>query len=82
MLILDEAMSSVDLNSELYIQKALKKLTEGRTCFIIAHRLSTIHNADMIAVVDGGGIVESGSHRELMNKKGLYFRMYESMATL
>jgi subfamily B ATP-binding cassette protein MsbA len=75
-LILDEATSALDNESELLIQDALERLMEGRTSFIIAHRLSTIHNADCIIVMDYGKIVESGSHAELMEKKGLYYKLY------
>jgi ABC-type bacteriocin/lantibiotic exporter with double-glycine peptidase domain len=81
-LVLDEAMSSVDLESEFYIQEALKELTRGRTCLIIAHRLSTIINADQIVVIEGGTIVEKGTHRQLMDKRGLYFNMYNRLATI
>ena len=77
-LILDEATSSVDTRTELHIQEAMLSLMEGRTSFIIAHRLSTIRDADRILVLDGGRIVESGSHAELMASGGLYRRMYES----
>jgi len=77
-LILDEATSSVDTRTELHIQAAMIKLMEGRTSFIIAHRLSTIRNADNILVMDGGRIVESGSHETLMAEGGLYHRMYSS----
>lgn len=75
-LILDEATSSVDTRTELNIQKAMLKLMEGRTSFIIAHRLSTIRDADTIMVIDHGGIVEKGSHNELIDKKGIYENMY------
>ena len=78
MLILDEATSNVDTRTELRIQKAMEKLMEGKTCFIIAHRLSTIEHADQILVVEGGTIAESGSHQELMQKKGVYYQMYAS----
>jgi ATP-binding cassette subfamily B protein len=77
-LILDEATSSVDTRTELHIQAAMIKLMEGRTSFIIAHRLSTIRNADNILVMEGGRIVESGSHDALMAEGGLYYRMYSS----
>jgi len=77
-LILDEATSSVDTRTELHIQEAMLTLMRGRTSFIIAHRLSTIRDADRILVLDGGRIVESGSHAELMASGGLYRRMYES----
>jgi len=78
MLILDEATSNVDTRTEIRIQKAMEKLMEGKTCFIIAHRLSTIQHADLILVVDGGQIVERGSHEELIAKKGFYYRLYTS----
>ncbi|GAA0721070.1 ABC transporter ATP-binding protein [Clostridium malenominatum] len=77
-LILDEATSSVDTRTELKIQEALLKLMNGRTSFIIAHRLSTIKDADVIMVIDNGVIVESGSHSELIDKKGAYYSLYES----
>ncbi len=76
LLILDEATSALDNESELLIQEALERLMKGRTTFVIAHRLSTIHNADKIIVIDKGKIVESGTHQELMEKKGLYHRLY------
>lgn len=75
-LILDEATSSVDTETELQIQKALKRLTEHRTSFIVAHRLSTIRQADRILVVEGGQIIEEGTHSELMNAGARYARMY------
>lgn len=75
-LILDEATSSVDTRTELHIQEAMLKLMKGRTSFIIAHRLSTIRDADIIMVIDHGEIVESGSHEELIDKKGVYYNMY------
>lgn len=78
MLILDEATSSVDTRTELQIQKAMDKLTEGRTSFIIAHRLSTIKNADMILVMKDGNIVEKGTHDELLEKDGFYASLYNS----
>jgi len=76
LLLLDEATSALDNESELLIQEALERLMQGRTTFVIAHRLSTIHNADKIMVMDKGEIVESGTHKELMEKKGLYHRLY------
>lgn len=77
-LILDEATSSVDTRTELKIQEAMIKLMKGRTSFIIAHRLSTIKDSDVIMVIDDGQILESGSHDELINKKGAYYNLYES----
>lgn len=78
MLILDEATSSVDTRTEILIQQAMDKLMVGRTSFIIAHRLSTIRNADLILVLKDGDIVESGTHKELMKKKGFYADLYNS----
>ena len=75
-LILDEATSALDNESELLIQEALDRLMQGRTSFIIAHRLSTIHNADRIIVMDKGKLVESGNHPQLMEKEGLYYKLY------
>jgi subfamily B ATP-binding cassette protein MsbA len=75
-LILDEATSALDSKSELLVQGALKKLIKGRTTFVIAHRLSTIQNADKILVLDKGRIVESGKHRMLIKKKGLYYKLF------
>ncbi len=77
-LILDEATSSVDTRTEKHIQEALLRLMEGRTSFVIAHRLSTIRNADLILVIDGGEIVEKGTHTELLDKRGFYYRLYMS----
>ncbi len=77
-LILDEATSNVDTRTEELVQKAMDKLTEGRTSFIIAHRLSTIKNADLILVMKDGNIVEQGNHEELLDKKGFYFDLYNS----
>jgi ATP-binding cassette, subfamily B, bacterial len=74
-LILDEATSSVDTETELLIQQALERLMVGRTAIIIAHRLSTIRNADMIVVLDDRGIVELGTHSELITQNGLYYRL-------
>ena len=77
-LILDEATSSVDTRTEILIQKAMQKLTEGRTSFIIAHRLSTIRDADLILVMRDGDIVETGRHQELLQKGGFYAELYNS----
>jgi subfamily B ATP-binding cassette protein MsbA len=76
-LILDEATSSLDSESEALIQDGLRKLRSGRTSFVIAHRLSTIRSADQILVMDGGRIVERGTHAELLRQGGLYRRLYE-----
>ncbi len=77
-LILDEATSSIDTETEILLQQGLNKLLEGRTSFIIAHRLSTIKNADFIMYIDHGGIKEQGSHEELLEKKGEYYHLYMS----
>ena len=77
-LILDEATSNVDTRTEELVQKAMDKLTEGKTSFIIAHRLSTIKNADLILVMKDGNIIEQGSHNELMKNKGFYSELYNS----
>ena len=74
----DEATSNVDTRTERQIQKAMLKLMEGKTCFVIAHRLSTIENADLILVVNGGEVVEQGTHRELMEKQGMYRKLYDA----
>jgi len=76
-LILDEATSSVDAYTELLIQNAMRRLLEKRTTLIIAHRLSTVRSAGRIVVVDGGRIVDTGTHEELMKRKGLYRKLYE-----
>ncbi len=77
-LILDEATSSIDTLTEIRIQKAFLKLMEGRTSFVIAHRLSTIVNADKILVMNKGNIIEQGNHKELINKHGFYYELYNS----
>ena len=77
-LILDEATSSVDTRTESRIQKALLTLMKGRTSFVIAHRLSTIREADRVVVIDQGAVVEEGTHRELLAKKGFYDHLYRS----
>ena len=77
-LILDEATSSVDTRTEELVQKAMDKLTEGRTSFIIAHRLSTIKNADLILVMNEGNIIEQGNHDELIKQNGFYAELYNS----
>ena len=81
-LILDEATSNVDTRTEELVQKAMDKLTEGRTSFIIAHRLSTIKNADLILVMKDGNIIETGNHEELMKKNGFYADLYNSQFEL
>ncbi len=78
LLILDEATSNVDTRTEEVIQRAMDKLTEGRTSFVIAHRLSTIKNADLILVMRDGNIVEQGSHDVLMAQNGFYAGLYNS----
>lgn len=77
-LILDEATSALDAESERAVQEALQELTQGRTCIIIAHRLSTIRHADEILVFNEGHLVESGSHSELLEGKGVYFKLYQN----
>ena len=78
MLILDEATSNVDTHTEVQIQNAMLKLMENKTSFVIAHRLSTIQNADLILVVDEGNVVEQGNHQTLLDKKGVYYALYNA----
>lgn len=78
MLILDEATSSIDTRTEIYIQRAFNKLMEGRTSFVVAHRLSTIREADLILVMKDGKIIEQCNHNELLNKNGFYANLYNS----
>ena len=78
MLILDEATSNVDTRTEQHIQAAMRELMKGKTCFVIAHRLSTIRSADHILVLDGGKVVEQGTHESLMARRGFYHKLYES----
>ena len=78
MLILDEATSNVDTRTEQQIQAAMRQLMKDKTCFVIAHRLSTIQSADHILVLDAGQVVEQGTHETLMEKKGFYYRLYQS----
>ena len=77
-LILDEATSSVDTQTEQVIQRALARLLKGRTSFVIAHRLSTITSADLIVVINGGRIVEQGTHRALLENQGIYYELYRT----
>ena len=78
MLILDEATSSIDTRTEMKIQNAFTKMTEGRTSFIVAHRLSTIQSADVILVMKDGKIIEQGNHDFLMVQNGFYTNLYNS----
>ena len=81
-IILDEATSNLDTESETFIQKSLQKLIEGRTTFVIAHRLSTIRQANQILVIEQGKIVEQGNHQDLIDKKGRYFDLYTYQARI
>ena len=80
-LILDEATSSVDTRTEVFIQKAMQELMKGRTSFVIAHRLSTIRDAELILVMNSGTIIEMGSHQQLLEKGGFYADLYNSQFT-
>ena len=75
-ILLDEATSSLDAESEEVVQSAIRNLTKNKTTLVIAHRLSTIHNADKIFVINKGKLIDSGNHEELMNKKGVYYALY------
>ena len=81
-LILDEATSNLDTESETFIQQSLDQLMKGRTTFVIAHRLSTIRKADQILVVEDGRIVEQGNHDLLINKEGRYYQLYTYQARI
>jgi ATP-binding cassette subfamily B protein len=74
--VLDEATSSIDTETEQNIQAAVERILSGRTSFIVAHRLSTIRSCDRILLIDGGDVIESGNHKELMRKRGHYYRLY------
>ena len=78
MLILDEATSNVDTRTEMVVQQAMRELMQGKTCFVVAHRLSTVRSADRILVVRDGNVVESGTHPELMARKGFYWELYQA----
>lgn len=75
-MILDEATSSIDTRTESIVQRGMDNLMKGRTVFVIAHRLSTVRNSDEIMVLDAGRIIEKGTHKELINKKGVYHSLY------
>jgi ATP-binding cassette subfamily B protein len=79
-LILDEATSNVDTNTERIMQRALRALTKDRTCITIAHRLSTVTRADRIVVIEQGRIIELGSHQELLARQGVYYKTYQTLS--
>ena len=78
LLILDEATASLDTESEFMIQKALERLTDGKTTFAIAHRLSTLKKANRIMVIDGHNIAEIGTHEELLSRQGIYYNLHQA----
>ena len=80
-LILDEATSALDSESEMYIQKSLQSLMKKKTVIAIAHRLSTLREMDKLVVMDKGKIIETGSHQDLMNKKGAYYKFYQMQSS-
>jgi len=80
-MILDEATSNVDTNTEHIMQESLRQLSHGRTCVVIAHRLSTITHADRIVIIEKGRIAEMGTHQELMDRKGIYYNMYRTLGS-
>ena len=77
-LILDEATSSIDTKTELLVQKGIEEILKGRTSFVIAHRLSTIKKADRIFVIGNRNIIEEGTHKQLLEKKGVYYSLYRA----
>lgn len=77
-LILDEATSSIDSRTEMLVQKSMDQVMKGRTTFVIAHRLSTVQNSDAIMVLEKGNIIERGDHKDLIEQKGLYYKLYNS----
>ena len=81
-MLFDEATSALDVEAEKIVTEALEKAAKGRTCLLIAHRLSTVKNADIIAVMDAGVIMECGSHDELMEKQGKYYQLVMANADL
>jgi ABC-type multidrug transport system fused ATPase/permease subunit len=81
-LILDEATSALDAVSEKLVQQAIERLLKGKTVMVIAHRLSTVQNADRICVIEGGEIVEQGTHEVLINKGGMYSRLVDSQTMI
>ena len=81
-LVLDEATASIDTHTELLVQQGIEGLLKGRTSFVVAHRLSTIRKADCIFVIDDGMIKEAGSHAQLMEQQGAYYRLYQAQFTV
>ena len=77
-MILDEATSNIDTRAEMKISSAFNKMMENKTSFVIAHRLSTIKNSDLIIVMNKGHIIETGTHNDLLNKKGFYYELYNA----